>query len=383
MSNRATWVLSSLVRFPDAKVVALCDRLPGKCAWMAQEYRLGDVPAFGSVTELLKRVECDAVMVMTADAHHAEVVVPALRAGKFVFCEKPLETTIAKCRRIVAADAAAGGKTFIGLNLRYAPVYATLKQRILAGDVGRVLTIQADEFYDGGRTYFRRWNRWRKEGGGLWITKASHDFDIITWLAGARPLSVSAMAARSYYVPKPEAGMQCRACAIAENCPDRMPATWTKVFQVNEQFGGAPADLCLYNSGSDTFDHGIANVQFEGDIFATYTCNVVAGFTERRMRISGTKGTLDATLGTPNITLHKRDPSAVVGIDVTDGNATGGHGGADDLEFREFIEFVQGRAEPRCRPREASIAVGIGLAATRASDTGKTVPLTSFLPATT
>jgi predicted dehydrogenase len=321
-------------------------------------------------------------MVMTADAHHAEVAVPALRAGKFVFCEKPLETTLAKCRRMVAADESAGGKTFIGLNLRYAPVYAMLKQRIVAGDVGQVLTIQADEFYDGGRTYFRRWNRWRKEGGGLWITKASHDFDIMTWLAGARPLSVSAMAARTYYVPKPEAGKQCRACAIAESCPDRMPATWAKAFQINEQFGGAPADLCLYNAGSDTFDHGIANVQYEGDIFATYTCNVVAGFTDRRIRISGTKGTLDAALGAAKITLYKRDPSAVIEIEVPAANATGGHGGADDVELREFFAFVQGRAEPRCRPREASIAVGIGLAVTRASDTGKTVPLARYLPAT-
>ena len=53
-----------------------------------------------------------------------------------------------------------------------------------------------------------------------------------------------------------------------------------------------------------------------------------------------------------------------------------------DRSELEFVEFVQGRAEPRCRPREASVAVGIGLAATRASDTGKTVPLTRFLPKT-
>ena len=54
----------------------------------------------------------------------------------------------------------------------------------LEAAVGRVLTVQADEFYDGGRGYFRRWNRLRSEGGGLWLTKASHDFDLLYWLSG-------------------------------------------------------------------------------------------------------------------------------------------------------------------------------------------------------
>ncbi len=323
---------------------------------------------------MLGSVECDAVMVFTSDAHHAECCVPALEAGKYVYTEKPLDTTLEKCRAVINADERAGGKTFVGFNLRYAPIYAAVKREIEKGSIGRVLTIQADEFYDGGRTYFRRWNRLRSEGGGLWITKASHDFDLIYWLAG-RPQAreMYAVADRTYYVPKPDAGPQCRNCKIADTCPDRVKDTNWRVFKVREENGGEPWDLCLYTADSDTFDHGIATMLFEPDIMATYTCNVVAGFTDRRIRVSGTKGTLDGSLSGDRVTLRRRDPGETVEVNIE--KATGGHGGADSNVLESFFAFARGEAEPKCRPREAAEAIRLGLAATRASDEHRVVPM--------
>lgn len=63
---------------------------------------------------------------------------------------------------------------------------------------------------------------------------------------------------------------------------------------------GQRPDLCLFNSDGDTFDHGIATVHYENAIYATYTCNVISGFTDRRIRVSGTRGTLDGALTDQN-----------------------------------------------------------------------------------
>ncbi|MDD5704672.1 MAG: Gfo/Idh/MocA family oxidoreductase [Kiritimatiellae bacterium] len=376
MSNRAVfWALESIKKFKDVQVVALCDPILARCEWADRHHALGGIPHCRGHEELLAKTDFDSVMVMTSDAHHAEVVIPMLQAGKTVFCEKPLEVTAEKCRAIIQADEAAGGKTFVGFNLRYAPTYTIIKEQIESGAVGRLLTIAADEYYDGGRTYFRRWNRFRKESGGLWITKASHDFDILNWVAAVKPQAVQAYAAKTHYVPKPEAGKRCSACKLAPTCPDRArPSIYDDFIKLREQAGGEPSDLCLYNSGSDTFDHGIASIRYEGDLFATYTCNVVAGFSERRIRVSGTRGTLDGTLSTGEVVLTKKDENQIVTIRPKGANSTS-HGGADDLVMANFLAFARGEVEPKCRPREAFQSILIGLAANRSGDENRLVQM--------
>jgi predicted dehydrogenase len=369
------WLIPSLSQRDDVEVVALCDVCLPK-AEHAVRTLAPKARAFRTIEEAMREVPCDAVAVTTPDGHHAEAVRPALEAGKWVFCEKPLETTLEKCRAIIQADEAAGGRVFIGFNLRYSPVYEEMKAQIDRGAVGRILTIQMDEFYDGGRTYFRRWNRRRSESGGLWITKACHDFDLMAWLAGKMPRRVSAFSARSYYVPKPGAATQCRDCGLAPTCPDRAPARpddWARIWEEN---GGPPYDLCLYTSDGDTFDHGMATVEFDDDIYGTYTCNVVSGITERRIRVSGTRGTLDGRWGGRELTLTRRDPTQVVTIPV--GGGEGSHGGADPKNLEAFLAFVRGEVEPRCRPRAAALSVRMGLAATRSSDEGRVVGLDEF-----
>lgn len=328
---------------------------------------------FRHIQEALSAVPCDAVIVASSDAHHAEAVIPCLEAGKHVFCEKPIETTQEKCDAIRTADQAAGGKTFIGFNLRYAPVYEKARQLIAEGAIGQVLTIQADEFYDGGRTYFRRWNR-LPECGGLWITKASHDFDLINMFAGdARALNIYAIGSRSYYAPKPEAAQYCRECSLREHCPDCFQENASPLAALTETVTGQRPDLCLYNSDGDTFDHGIATIRYENDICATYTCNVVSGFTDRRLRVSGTKGTIDGSLSSHEIILRRRDPATEERIPLTEGS--GGHGGADGSLGGQFAAFVRGEVAPRVDIDTAIRSVQLGLAAQCSMKSGSPVNL--------
>lgn len=179
IGGRGSWAAKKLRAEPGFNLVALCEKNPGKLAFFQQQEGISDLPGFANFADCLTQIDFEAVVVTTPDGHHAEIVLPALAAGKYVFVEKPLEISVEKCRAIIDADAAAGGKTWVGFNLRFAPVYVKIKELIDRGVLGKILTIQADEFYDGGRTYFRRWNRLREVGGGLWITKACHDFDLL------------------------------------------------------------------------------------------------------------------------------------------------------------------------------------------------------------
>jgi predicted dehydrogenase len=378
MANRATAFLGELAGRQDCEITAICDKYPSRIQYMSDRYGLGTVKRYTSFKQCLRDSDFDAVMIFTPDYAHAEIAVPSLKAGKYVFLEKPLDITARKCEQIIDADKGAGGRTYVGHNLRHAPVYMKIKSLLEEGVAGDILTIQADEFYDGGRTYFRRWNRLRKFSGGLWITKSCHDFDIIQWLAGKEAESVAAFSALSYYKKRADAPEYCGECSRLAECFDafdekKYPKEWLKHIKSAMPDGMQRPDLCLYNSDKDTFDHGIATIKFKDGLFATYTVNVVAGFTNRRIRVSGTKATIDGDLGAQEIIIRRRDPSTEERIKITD--AADGHGGADKFIPSDFLAFARGEKEPACRPAEAIIAVRIGLAAEKSSHTGKTVKL--------
>jgi len=138
---------------------------------------------------------------------------------------------------------------------------------------------------------------------------------------------------------------------------------------------GHRADLCLFNSDKDTFDHGSAIVEFEDGLIASYTVNVVAGFTNRRIRLSGTAATVDGDLISNEIMIQYRDPSRVERIQLTD-NASS-HGGADEHVMAAFADFIGGDRNNAVSPAEAAVSVRIALAAQESCDTNSIVPVSS------
>jgi myo-inositol 2-dehydrogenase/D-chiro-inositol 1-dehydrogenase len=73
---------------------------------------------------------CDAVYVTTPNTQHTDLAIAAVKAGKHVFCEKPMATSLTGARRILDIAASTSSVFQVGHNRRFAPVYATLKQLI-------------------------------------------------------------------------------------------------------------------------------------------------------------------------------------------------------------------------------------------------------------
>jgi predicted dehydrogenase len=390
--NRGSWFTGQLARHPAFRVTALVDRLPDAARLVAEGAGLAGAPVFADTEEALERTPCDLVLVATPDGEHLRPVLAALTRGRRVFVEKPLAIRAEDCAEVVRADAAAGNRTMVGFNLRYAPFYRTVRRCIEEGRVGRVLTIQADEHYYEGRTYFRRWNRLRSAGGGLWITKASHDFDLLYWMAGALPSRVQADGVLSHYTRKAEAGERCGSCGLEPSCPDSalpamaaMSAAKREIAAIRERAGLAPADLCLFNSDKDTFDHGAAQAAFSNGAIGTYMVNVVTSFTDRRLCVSGTEGSLEGSLAGNEVLFRRRHrmkdcPERIPADGARDGIQ--GHGGGDALLLRDLESFARGEPSRALSPAEASVAVMLGLAATRSMDRGECVRMAD-LPAWT
>jgi myo-inositol 2-dehydrogenase/D-chiro-inositol 1-dehydrogenase len=138
---------------------------------------LPNAEVFDSGQELIRSGRVDAVLVTSWGPTHEEFVLASIAAGKPVFCEKPLATTAEACRRIIAAEVAAGRRLVqVGFMRRYDASYRELKVRIDSGEVGAPLIYySAHRNPSVGSSYTSEM---------AIVDTAVHDFDVSRWLLG-------------------------------------------------------------------------------------------------------------------------------------------------------------------------------------------------------
>ncbi|MFI5937965.1 Gfo/Idh/MocA family oxidoreductase [Actinoplanes sp. NPDC051494] len=119
----------------------------------------------------------DAVVVCSWGPTHEQYVLAAIAAGKQVFCEKPLATTEEACRRIVAAEVAAGRKLVqVGYMRRYDAAYRTLKAAVDSGEIGAPLMMHCAHRNAGVPGFY--------EKESIITDTAVHEIDMVRWLFG-------------------------------------------------------------------------------------------------------------------------------------------------------------------------------------------------------
>jgi predicted dehydrogenase len=165
-------------------------RAPG----LAAEY---GVTAEASVEALLARPDVDAVILTTPDQVRREQTLQAAAAGKHVLVEKPMAPTVAQCDEMIAAGKAAGVKLAVVKTERYRGVTIRAKQLIDEGRIGPIWMLRTISCFPTqvGRDILesRPWYA-DPSGGGLFMSMASHNADMLLWLTGARPSQVFAQA---------------------------------------------------------------------------------------------------------------------------------------------------------------------------------------------
>lgn len=129
----------------------------------------------------------DAVIIASSTDTHADLIERAAKAGKKIFCEKPVDLTLARVDRCVAAVKAAGMPVLMGFNRRFDPNFAALKQAIDAGRIGTVEMVQITS-----RDPSPPPPAYVKVSGGLFRDMMIHDFDMARFLLGEEPVEVQA-----------------------------------------------------------------------------------------------------------------------------------------------------------------------------------------------
>lgn len=399
--QRGTRYTNFMKEYPEKfKVVAVAEPIEGRRNYVKAKHGIADNMCFDSwQTALAQPKLADIAIIATMDDMHYEPALKAIELGYHLLLEKPVAQTARECADIALAAQKAGVKVLVCHVLRYAPFYRKIKELIMDGAVGEIMSMEQVEGVGNlhhSHSYVRgNWHS-EKETTPMLLAKCCHDIDILQWLLDKPCKKVQSFGSLTHFTA--ENAPQGAPARCIDGCPvgDTCPYNSVKIYyddKNNHWFRGActkgiaksgdiPTDeevmtalkttdygLCVYHANNDVVDHQTVNMQFEGG--ATVTLNMNA-FNKggRYIRIFGTKGELYANMGDSEITLYtfadkerKSIPVIAIGESIT-----WGHGGGDSGIVLELHEYLSGSYNGVCAA-DISISVKnhlIGFAAEKA-----------------
>ena len=188
------------------RVSALSRRDAGQARQAAEQY--GIPLAFDSVEALCASPEVDAVFVATPNSAHLQDVLTAIRHRKPVLCEKPMGLNAGECRQMVQAARQAGVLLGVAQIFRFCPSLERLRQRIEAGEIGRIVFARC-EFSYWGRDHARTWLGNRAiSGGGPVADVGVHCIDALRYALASEVEEVSALATQDAHSGEVEAAAE-------------------------------------------------------------------------------------------------------------------------------------------------------------------------------
>jgi predicted dehydrogenase len=221
------YCLSAAADLPGLRPVGVTDTDRGRALAAAGRHGVAAYPDYAT---LLGDDRADVVIVATPPAEHAPMALAAIAAGKHVFCEKPLATSLPEATAVVQAVSARGVRLSVDYVLRWNPLYRLLRHL-------QALSTQSGAPVLGPLRHFAFQNLARDDhlppdhwfwdpetSGGIFVEHGVHFFDAAAWLLGSHPLEVQALEAS-----RGRDGLVDTAIATALH-PDGATATYTHVF---------------------------------------------------------------------------------------------------------------------------------------------------------
>jgi predicted dehydrogenase len=342
---------------------------------------------------MISETKPDSVIVTTMDSQHEKYIVRAMELGCNVISEKPVATEADQCQRIIDAETRTGQRVDVTFNVRYMMESDAIKNIILSGDLGRIVSIDFQEYLDvnHGASYYRRWHGKIKNSGSLLVHKASHHFDMVNWLIDAEPLEIKATGRLAFY-GKNNAyrDRNCRTCSFKEKCKFYWDMTKSKnameLYGACEDVDGYYRDGCIWDNEIDSYDTSAVEVLYDNGTILNYSMNAFMPYEGQRISLTGEKGRLDVRIFArqPWETEHSIEmrlsknfgESKLWGISPP----KGGHGGADS-KLKDML-LKPNQSDPlskRAGSRAGILSSLIGIAARESIETGETIEISNLI----
>lgn len=403
------------VKYRDSsELVALCDRNAGRLKY-AQERSAkngAQVPAGYAAEDferMIRETRPEIVLVMTMDASHHDYIIRAMEAGCDVVTEKPMTTTPEACQQIVDAKKRTGRKCRVTFNYRYSPPRTQVKDLLMSGIIGDVLSVDFHWLLDTihGADYFRRWHSDKKNSGGLMVHKATHHFDLVNWWLSAVPVSVFATGRREFYTPETAKRMglqsyheRCHTCPEKDKCTFKLdiandPSLRALYFD-QESYDGYFRDRCVWRPDINIEDTMSVFVRYNTGASLTYSLHTYNAWEGYVIAFNGTKGRLEHSMveqiyvsGTDAIqggiqeggTTTRFVPLRGAPEDITPWPPEGSHGGGDRVLLDDLFspnpkpdKYLRAADE-----RAGACSILVGMAANRCFELGRPVQISELV----
>lgn len=166
-----------MTAIPNATIIAVADYFKDAAQSLADEFGIAAVS--DDHLDVIQRDDVDAVIIASSTDTHAPFMIDSARAGKHIFCEKPIAADLTKIDEALKAVENAGVKLQIGFNRRFDPTFARIKQAIDSGEIGtpHLLHIISRDPAPPPIEYV-------KVSGGIFFDMTIHDFDMARFLFG-------------------------------------------------------------------------------------------------------------------------------------------------------------------------------------------------------
>ena len=164
-----------------AKLVAIVDEESERRTEFTKSF---GAAAYGTVEEAIAKEEIDAIDICLPTDLHCEFTLKAAKAGKHVFCEKPMALTVADAEKMIEASKSAGIRLMIGHCIRFWPEYALLKKLSEDGSLGKLLSVNLTRYGEFPSWSAGGWLGEEKRSGGAALDMHIHDTDFARYLFG-------------------------------------------------------------------------------------------------------------------------------------------------------------------------------------------------------
>lgn len=344
------------------------------------KYNIPSEHCFESLESFLDMdVFADAVVNGTMDHLHVQTSIPVLEKGYHLLLEKPYAVTEEETLSLASIAKKLNRKVMICHVLRYTPFYQSIKQRLIQGEIGEIISIQTTEhvsYHHMAVSYVRgKWRNKEQCHASMLLAKCCHDLDLIMWMnSDNSPKKVSSFGGRHFFRPenKPsQAGTRCMAdCPIEVTCdyscrkhyiehPDRWKQyVWTCLEHLphptlEDKIESLKTDnhygRCVWDYDNNVIDRQCVSIEFDNGSIVTH--NLLGGSPrpQRYLHIVGTKGEIQGVFEESKYTIRKVNPTTesdfteeVIDLQVSGdmSGAFGAHGGGDDRLVEDFVRFM-------------------------------------------
>lgn len=285
---------------------------------------------------MLENEDLDGVVVGTRCSLHAPMALKVIAHGIPLFLEKPIATNIGDALSLHETGAS---KVVVSFPLRLSKLVQLAKGIIESGQIGAVDHVQAWCNVDYASVYFKTWYRDENETQGLFLQKATHDFDYINYLlAPNRPRAIGALVSKQVFKGSHKAGLRCMDCDERGTC---FESKYRLTRDSPLPMDNPSSDMCAFAVDTGNEDCGSALIQYQSGMHVSYSQNFFTrGLAAKRgARFIGYHGTLEFDWYANKLSIVDHHSAEVRTHELTDADD---HGGGDPELAVNFLEVIRG-----------------------------------------